>query len=43
MPGSYQLIAGMYILETGEQLIWRDDKRGDIGPHLVLGSVQIEP
>jgi hypothetical protein len=41
-PGSYQIIAGMYALETGEQLTWQDGQGTDLGPNLVLGSLQID-
>jgi hypothetical protein len=41
--GRYQIIAGMYDLETGENLIWRDAQGYDLGPDFVLGTVEIQP
>jgi hypothetical protein len=40
--GSYRIIAGMYDLEAGEQLLWRDSQGVDLGPHLELGTLQVE-
>ncbi|MGD2206266.1 MAG: hypothetical protein PVH17_05760, partial [Anaerolineae bacterium] len=37
-PGSYQIIVGMYDLDTGENLLSEDGQ-----PYLTLGSVQVEP
>ena len=41
-PGNYQIIAGMYALETGEQLTWHDSQGVGLGPLLVLGSLRID-
>jgi 4-amino-4-deoxy-L-arabinose transferase-like glycosyltransferase len=42
-PGSYQLIAGMYDLATGEQLPLLDAQGRPAGTHLSLGTIQIQP
>jgi hypothetical protein len=42
-PGRYRVIAGMYDLATGENLVWSDSQGQEIGPHLELGSVQVLP
>jgi hypothetical protein len=42
-PGSYQLIAGMYDLATGENLTWFDAQGNDLGPHLPLSTVDVQP
>jgi hypothetical protein len=41
--GSYQLIAGMYDLGTGEQLPFVDAQGREAGTYLPLGAIQIQP
>ncbi len=42
-PGYYQLISGMYDLETGENLTWFDAAGNPLGPSLSLGSIEVQP
>ncbi|MEJ2738186.1 MAG: hypothetical protein P8189_32290, partial [Anaerolineae bacterium] len=42
-PGRYRLITGMYDLATGRNLTWRDAAGNDLGPHLLLGAIDIQP
>jgi hypothetical protein len=42
-PGHYRLIAGMYDLATTQNLTWRDAEGHDLGPHLQLGTIEIQP
>jgi hypothetical protein len=42
-PGRYRLVTGMYDLETGQNLAWRDALGREIGPLASLGTVQIGP
>ena len=41
--GRYQLITGMYDLATGKNLIWLDGQGNALGPHLPLGTVEVQP
>jgi len=41
--GRYQLIAGMYDLETGQTLSWFDAQGNDLGPRLPLGILNVRP
>lgn len=43
VPGYYQLITGMYSLETGETLPWSDAEGNDLGPHLNMGTIEVRP
>jgi hypothetical protein len=43
LPGHYQIIVGMYDLETGENLTWFDDQGNPSGPALSLGAVEVLP
>jgi hypothetical protein len=42
-PGRYRLITGMYDLATAQNLTWRDAEGNDLGPHLQLGTIEIQP
>jgi hypothetical protein len=42
-PGRYQLVAGMYDLDTGRNLDWTDGQGHEIGPYYVLGALQLQP
>jgi hypothetical protein len=42
-PGQYQLIAGLYDLETGERLVWQDARGNVVGDHLLLGTITLQP
>ena len=42
-PGRYRLITGMYDLATAQNLTWHDAEGNDLGPHLPLGTVEIQP
>lgn len=41
-PGRYRLISGMYDLATGQNLTWRDAGGNDLGPHLLLGTIEMQ-
>ena len=42
-PGRYQIIAGMYNLETGERLDWLDAQGSIVADHLRIGFVDLLP
>jgi len=42
-PGRYQLIAGMYDLTSGQTLSWSDGQGRDLGRHLLLGTLRVQP
>jgi hypothetical protein len=42
-PGRYQLITGMYDLATGKNLIWFDGQGNALGPHFLLGTLEVKP
>jgi hypothetical protein len=42
-PGRYQIIAGMYNLETNENLVWCDTQGNPSRPTLELGAVEVLP
>ena len=41
--GQYQIIAGMYDLETGQNLPLVDEQGNGIGNYIVVGSVTVQP
>jgi hypothetical protein len=41
--GRYWLIAGLYDLSTGTTLTWGDGSGQDLGSHIVLGSIVVQP
>ena len=41
--GRYQLIVGMYDLASGQTLSWFDAESRDLGPHLLLGGLDVLP
>jgi hypothetical protein len=42
-PGHYQIITGMYDLETGENLTWYDRQGNASGEILTIGIVEVRP
>jgi hypothetical protein len=42
-PGQYQIVTGMYDLETGENLIWYDRQGNASGEILTIGIVEVQP
>jgi hypothetical protein len=42
-PGRYQLVTGMYDLETGENLNWYDTQGNAIGATLTIGTLEVQP
>jgi hypothetical protein len=42
-PGRYQIITGMYDLETGGNLTWYDAQGNATGETLSIGTVEVQP
>jgi hypothetical protein len=42
-PGSYEIIVGMYNLETGQNLSWFDAQDNLLGPNLTIGHLEVLP
>jgi hypothetical protein len=42
-PGRYQLITGMYDLETGDNLNWYDAQGNAVGITLPIGTLEVQP
>jgi len=40
--GRYQIITGMYDLETGENLTWYDAQGNATGDHLTIGTIKVQ-
>jgi hypothetical protein len=42
-PGRYEVVAGLYDLDTGERLPWLDDAGDILGDTLTLGTIEVTP